>query len=176
MGKTESGRVPSGQALGATPPEPVPVSAHPGNGPSRGFAIKRWCVAVEGYGNAHYELASRGKALAHAWACDAFGHLRFGDFLKIARCWRVHDLPERWGDRITVGGRPAFFIENNRQYVRFAYPGSDHVSNAHPYDVLPVEYRPNTYRDRDSDTRRQAETGTGSVRSAGSATPQGDRP
>lgn len=29
---------------------------------------------------------------------------------------------------------------------------------------------------RDSDTRRQAETGTGSVRSTGSATPEGDRP
>lgn len=116
-----------------------------------GLAIKRWCVAVAGYGSAHYEAASRGKAMAQAWGCDAFGHLRFGDFLKIARSWRDHEVPARWGDPITVCGKSAFFIENNRQYVRFAYPGADHVLTAYPYDVLPVEYRPDTYRDRDSD-------------------------
>ncbi len=118
-----------------------------------GFEIKRWRVEVSGYGTAHYEQPSRGMALSHAWACDAFGHLTFGDFLKIARCRRETDLPARWGDPITVGGKPAFFVENNRQYVRFAYPGSKHVSNAHPYEVLPVEYRPDTYRDYDDDSQ-----------------------
>lgn len=115
------------------------------------FLIKRWCVSVDGYGTGHYEAASRGKALADAWSCDALSHVTFGQFLKMARCSRDHDLPPRWGQPITVGGKPAFFVENNRQYVRFAYPGQLHVMNSHPYDVLPVEYRPDTYRDRDTD-------------------------
>lgn len=119
-----------------------------------GFQIKRWCVDVAGYGSAHFDAPSRGKAMAQAWGCSAFGHLRFGDFLKIARCRRDHDVSARWGDPITVEGKPAFFIENNRRYVRFAYPGGDHVLTAHPYDVLPVEYRPDTYRDRDTDENR----------------------
>lgn len=127
------------------------MTDEPGFDPGRDFLIKRWCVAVVGDGTGHYEATSRGKALADAWRCDAFNDHTFGQFMRIARCWRDHDVPARWGDPITVGGKDAFFVENNRQYVRFAYPGSAHVSNAHPYDVLPVEYRPDTYRDRDSD-------------------------
>ena len=122
-----------------------------------GFIVKRWRVNVVGYGGGCYDAATRGRAMSQAWRCDAFGHLKFGDFLKIARCYRDRDLPARWGDPITVGGRPAFFLENNRQYVWFAYPGWAAPSNAHPYDVLPVEYRPDTYRDRDvQDTPRAA--------------------
>lgn len=129
------------------------------------FLIKRWCVSVDGYGTARYEAGSRGKAMSDAWSCDAFSHVTFGQFMKMARCVRDHDLPPRWGDPIIVGGKPAFFVENNQQYVRFAYPGVAHVSNAHPYDVLPVEYRPDTYRDRDTDaalaTSRSQHEGAG---------------
>jgi len=115
------------------------------------FLIKRWCVSVDGYGTGYYEAASRGKALANAWSCDAFNNVTFGQFMRMARCTREINLPPRWGDRIVVGGKDAFFVENNRQYVRFAYPDQTVVSNAHPYDVMPVEYRPDTYRDRDGD-------------------------
>lgn len=173
------GRAPTGQAL-AVPVEPASSLAASRFDPSRGFLIKRWCVAVDGYGTGRYEAPSRGKAMAAAWNCDAFGHVRFGQFMKMARCWRDYALPARWGDPIIVDGRPAFFVENNRQYVRFAYPGSLIVFNAHPYDVLPVEYRPDTYRDRDSDGSGEADkTGTGltegdSAGMKGIAQPQGD--
>lgn len=119
------------------------------------FLLKRWLVSVtwaSGATTTATELApTRGKALANAWACDAFCGSTFGEFLRFARCRRDTHTPPRYGDPITVDGRPAFFIENNRQYVRFAYPGQSHVMNAHPYDVLPVEYRPDTYRDRDAE-------------------------
>lgn len=141
MSAADVGRVSTGQAL----------VADACDDPSRDFIVKRWKVNVLGYGDAFYEESTRGSAMARAWRCDAFSHLTFGEFLKIARCTRDHALPDRWGDPITVEGRPAFFLENNRQYVRFAYPGRAAPSNAHPYDVLPVEYRPDTYRDRDSD-------------------------
>lgn len=115
-----------------------------------GFSLKRWAITVtwaSGGTTTGYEIApTRGKALARAWACDAFSGSTFGEFLRFARCRRDRHNPPRYGDPITVLGQPAFFIENNRQYVRFAYPDDEHVSSAHPYDVLPVEYRPDTYR------------------------------
>jgi len=151
----------------------APADHHPsGFDPSREFIIKRWCVAVSGYGTGRYDAASRGKAIADAWRCDAFGHLRFGEFLKIVHCWRDHDVPARWGDPIVVGGKPAFFLENNSQYVRFTYPDSAIVSNAHPYDVLPVQYRPDNYRGRDSDGHPEGGDGTAPSRSDDSAGPQ----
>lgn len=117
-----------------------------------GFLLKRWLVSVpwaSGVTTTGVELATtRGKALANAWRCDAFSGSTFGAFLRHARCRRDTTTPPRYGDEITVNGKPAFFIESNRQYVRFCYPGADHVLNAHPYDVLPVSYRPDTYRDR----------------------------
>ena len=122
---------------------------------SPGFMLKRWEISVtwaSGAVSTDEEVApTRGKALARAWACDAFSGTTFGEFLRFARCRRSRYTPPRYGDPITVEGRPAFFIDNNRQYVRFAYPGAEHTMVAHPYDVLPVEYRPDTYRGRDSD-------------------------
>lgn len=112
-----------------------------------GFLIKRYAIEVRGYGTGYFEAASRGKAMAEAWRSPAFNGMLFKDFLKVARCAWQKDLPERFGDPITVLGKPAFFIENNRQYVRFVYPGETSVFNAHPYDVEPAEYRPDTYRE-----------------------------
>lgn len=113
---------------------------------SGGFLIKRFVVSVGEYGSATYEAATRGKALAMAWRSALFEGWTFKDFLRKTHAWRAHDLPERFGDPITVDGRPAFFIEMNRQYVRFVRPYETNVFNAHPYDVEPVEYRPDTYR------------------------------
>lgn len=115
------------------------------------FLMKRWRVSVDGYGTGAYDATSRGKALSDAWRSDAFAHLSFKQFLGVARCQQEVDLPARYGDPITVAGHLGFFIENNRQYVRFAVPGGDGVLCAHPYEVLPVEYRPDTYRDRDAE-------------------------
>ena len=108
--------------------------------------IKAWDVTVTGYGEARYYAASRGKALAAAWRCDAFGNISFRDFLKIASCWKAIFIPEGFGSPITVEGKPAFYIERNCAYVRIAYPGATNVMSAHPYDVLPIEFRPEPYR------------------------------
>jgi hypothetical protein len=118
-----------------------------------GFVIKPFIVSVDGYGQSGYHARSRGKALADAWRSDAFHQLSFKDFLKIARCWMQTPFDPRFGDPITVNGKPAFFVESNRQYVRMAWPGSDHVSNAHPLEVKPIEYRPETYRSEKFDAQ-----------------------
>jgi hypothetical protein len=116
-----------------------------------GLVVKRWLVDVRGYGfgGTPYLAKTRGRALADAWRCGAFDGLTFGEFLRIARCRRDPITPPRFGDPITVSGKPAFFLDSNPQYVQFAWADSDVVLNSHPYDVLPVEYRPWTYRDRD---------------------------
>jgi hypothetical protein len=130
-------------------------------GKTEAFRLKRWAITVtwaSGETTTGHELApTRGKAMARAWACDAFSGSTFGEFLRFARCRRDDYTPPRFGDPITVCGRPAFFVGNNRQYVHFAYPGADHTMVAHPYDVLPVEYRPGTYRrPGDESLNRQA--------------------
>lgn len=118
------------------------------------FLLKRWRVSVEwGSGTtteATVVAVTRSKAIYDAWRSDTFSGTTFRQFLGFVSCRRDPWTPPRWGDRITVLGKPAFFLSNNRQYVRFAYPGSDFAQNAHPYDVLPVDYRPDTYRDRDA--------------------------
>ncbi len=113
-----------------------------------GMKIKAWDVTVSGYGVARYYAASRGKALAAAWRCDAFGRISFKDFLKIASCWKAMFVPEGFGAQITVEGKPAFYIERDRAHVRIAYPDATNVLSAHPYDILPLEFRPEPYRDR----------------------------
>jgi hypothetical protein len=114
-----------------------------------GFLLKRWTVSVTWSSgtitSADIEAPTRGKAMADAWRSDVFNGSTFGEFLRFARARRAPE-PRRFGDEIMVLGKPAFFIENNRQYVRFAWPGNGCVFNAHPYDVEPEEYRPSTYR------------------------------
>lgn len=124
--------------------------------------LKRWEVTVQwSSGKTTSEIivaTTRGKALADAWRSDAFSSTPFGDFLKFARCRRDRYVPHRWGDRITACGRPAFFLGNNRQYVQIAFADteSQFVGNAHPYDVFPIDYRPETYRDRAAEQRAAA--------------------
>jgi hypothetical protein len=110
-----------------------------------GFLLKRWIVAVDGYGEESFTAPTRGAAMANAWRCDAFSSSTFSEFLKFARCRRDQHQPHGYGDEITVCGKPAFFVGANRQYVQIAYPGGQFVLNPHPYDVLPERYRPTTY-------------------------------
>lgn len=117
--------------------------------------LKRWEVSVEWASGAITSnvvvATTRGRAMADTWRSDAFSGSTYAEFLKFARCRRDHGRPHRWGDRITACGRPAFFLGMNSQYVQIAFADADeqYVGNAHPYDVFPVEYRPDTYRDRD---------------------------
>lgn len=100
-----------------------------------GMIVRPWTVTVAGFGHGDYIARSRGKALAKAWQSSAFEGWTFGEFLKRASC-RLNRSPwERFGNRITVAGEPAFLMGANKQYVEFVWPGSDVVMNAHPFDV-----------------------------------------
>lgn len=109
--------------------------------------LKRWEVTVNGYGAGVFVTTTRGKAMADAWRCDAFGTWTFGEFLRRARCVRTPE-PSGFGEPCTFEGKPALCFGHNGQYVSIQLPGRDHLSSAHPYDILPVEFRPHAYRDR----------------------------
>lgn len=130
-----------------------------------GFLMKRWSVSVTwASGSVTTETVvapTRGKAMADSWRCDAFSGSTLAEFLRFTRCRRDTYTPPRWGDPITVEGKPAFFLGNNRQYVQFVYPGGTFALSAHPYDVLPVEYRPDTYRSAGDDRAALEETSHG---------------
>jgi len=102
------------------------------------FLIKRYLVVVDGFDPGHYFAASHGKARRDAWLsythCDS--RCKFGDFLKISRVIRAPNTPGM-GDKITVGGKPAFKVSYDGHYVQFARPGCDRVMNSHPLDVEP---------------------------------------
>lgn len=100
-----------------------------------GMVVRPWTVTVAGYGHGDYMASSRGKALAQAWRSSAFEGWSFGEFLKRATCHLNRAPWERFGERITVAGRPAYLIGANKQYVQFVRPGEDIVFNAHPFDV-----------------------------------------
>lgn len=108
------------------------------------FKLRRFVVSVKGWGEETMLATTRGKALADAWRCDAFGHLSFGEFLKIARC-RLH-----WHQPkptcIRVGDEFVWGLGHNGQYVEFVRPGGDHVLHSHPLNVLPPSYRPRAYQ------------------------------
>lgn len=110
------------------------------------FILKAWDVVVAGYGESQIIASSRGKALSSAWQSDAFSHLSFKEFLGIAKARKSIAPPHGFGAPITVDGEPAFFVDKNRAYVRIARPNGSNVLSAHPYDVLPENYRPARYQ------------------------------
>jgi|GEM_PF-1584479 len=106
--------------------------------------VKPFDVTVTGYSGVECIFArSRGQALAKSWRCDAFGNVSFGAFLKMARAVQG-EAGDRFGEAMTVSGRPAFYISHNRQYIQFVLPDSDVVLNTHPLDVEPPEARRGT--------------------------------
>lgn len=147
MGSDNKGLArPEDRALSPVATEPE-VSALSGDDPSRGFLLKAYRVAVDDFQPYLYYTASRGKALSKAWnSYCGYRAVSFKDFMRIARCWRETPLDSQFGQPITVGGKPAFFVTSNNQYVQFARPGATEYFNAHPYDVEPEHVRPWTYR------------------------------
>jgi hypothetical protein len=112
----------------------------------RDLIIRPYIVSVSGFGELTWFARSRGKALAEAWRsfCSYRDDVGFGDFLKMARCIGVGPKAERFGEEITVGGKSAYWVSCDRQYIQFVRPGSDQILNSHPLDVLPVEARRGT--------------------------------
>lgn len=114
---------------------------------NKDFRIKAWSIAADGFQPYTYYAASRARALRDAWHgyCN-YRQVSFKDWLLMARCSKRDDLPDEFGQAITVGGKPAFFVTSNSQYVQFVRPYAIEVFNAHPYDVEPEHMRPWTYR------------------------------
>jgi hypothetical protein len=113
---------------------------------SGGFILKGWSVKVRDFPESTYYASTRGKALSSAWSDFTSAYeCTFGQFLKIVRCVRRTgaDHP-RLGEPITVGGKPAFWVGCNRQYIQFVYDGDDIILSSHPYDVEPPEARRGT--------------------------------
>lgn len=108
------------------------------------FVLRRFEVEVSGYGSGVYLARTRGKAMADAWRSDAFSHLSFGEFIKVATCRLSRHQPTP--NEITVSGKPALGLGHNGQYVQFVWPGGEVVLNSHPLDVLPEICRPKAYQ------------------------------
>lgn len=109
----------------------------------QGMRVKPWDVTASDYGTSTYYGTSRGKVIAGAWRCDSFMHLSFKGFLRIVRCRRA-EPSDRFGERLTIGGRVARYISHNRQYVQFVWDGEETVLNTHPLDIDQTEARGGT--------------------------------
>jgi hypothetical protein len=143
---------------GRASPKPASGLGRSATIPNADFVLRRYVVSVEGWGESTVLAASRGKAMADSWRSDAFEGYSFGAFLKIARCRLDWWQPKP--KEITVLGKRALYLGHNRQYVQFVYPGAEVVLNAHPYDVLPEDFRPAGYRTAQAiEARRAATTG-----------------
>lgn len=103
------------------------------------FRLRPFVVSVEGFESVQYHAASRQKALADAWNayCGALEPVTFGRFMQMARVAPGTPGP-RFGERITVEGREAFFVGENGRYVQFAYPDAQRYANCHQADVGPA--------------------------------------
>jgi hypothetical protein len=100
------------------------------------LVLRPFELRVQGFSPQIYFAASRGKALRDAWYAysGALGHISFGDFLRVAKAWRVPP-PARFGEAIRIAGQPAFYVSERMQYVSFVRPGSDRIFLSHPADV-----------------------------------------
>lgn len=112
------------------------------------FLIKRWSAQVDGHAEVVIHAASRGKAFAETWRRYTSAYdCSFKRFIQIARVTRNHNTPEHYGDPITVGDEPAFFIGHaGGNSLYFARPDSDRVSITHrldahlPWDTTETDY------------------------------------
>lgn len=109
------------------------------------FLLRPFVVSVEGFSDSQYHATSRARALADAWNsyCGSQDPVPFGRFMQMAKVAAGEPGP-RFGERITVGGRDAFYVGENGHYVQFALPGARCYSNSHPADVTSVTGEPFT--------------------------------
>lgn len=107
------------------------------------LVIKPWTVSFDDA--THVWLArSRGKALVLCWeSYRSYRDISFREFLRTARA-TTGVAHERFGEAIQVGGKPAFLVSLDNQYIQFVRPGSDVILNSHPLDVDPPAARRGT--------------------------------
>lgn len=106
------------------------------------FLLKAYAVTVPGYWPPmNYEGATHGQARAKAFGQyrSAFESTTYRDFMRLrVSVKRLEPLPETFGQRIWVSGRPAYrCLAGPGQYVRFVRPGATQVLSSHPADVDP---------------------------------------
>jgi hypothetical protein len=150
-----SGRVGDGDSAGVAAGVNV-------EGGGVGRKHRLWDVSVEGYGEAIFEATTRGKAIAAAWRCDAFGHVPFKRFLSMARARLRRDPPptdgysyvrERYGmdpkmgerAQLTDGeswrfeGREGVILwggQGRCNHIRILLDGMKEPLNVHPSNVI----------------------------------------
>lgn len=112
-----------------------------------GFVLRAYDVTVRGQSHIYF-AATAARARADAWRdYSECRDVSFGDFLKassIRRAARFDEQGSRYGEAMTVCGKPAFYVSHNSQYIQFVRPGSDVVLHSHPLDVEPPEARRGT--------------------------------
>lgn len=117
------------------------------------YPTRLWDVSVSdffrgGTQSSQVTAPTRGKALAKAWACDAFEGTTFKRFLQHARC-RQAELPAWWCQPIALdsgrGPEQVFYLGLCGSRVRICRANGAE-SMAHPTDIHPEYMRPAAYR------------------------------
>jgi len=109
------------------------------------FRMKRFTVHVNGFSPLDYDAASIGKARSKAWqSYCSYRHVAFKEFLKISRVTKADTLPEGYGRKILISGRPGYWVGHNGQYIRFVRDDQDCVLSSHPLDVTEIPTSPET--------------------------------
>jgi hypothetical protein len=103
-----------------------------------GFLIKRYDVTVSGFPVHAYDAHSPAAARVKAWhSYCSYRHCSFKEFMTISTIRRGED-PEGYGNPILVGGKQAFWVGADAQYVKFVLPGETQTFISHPLDVEEV--------------------------------------
>lgn len=102
-----------------------------------GFLLKQYDVLVNGFDAVTYYAASPAKARVQAWRayCNAYD-CSFKRFIQISTVRKSsRPAPKGFGAKILVGGKPAFRVQHDGQYVHFVRPGETTLMLSHPLDV-----------------------------------------
>ena len=110
--------------------------------------VRPYRVSISGHGFGDGDViriaSSRAKAVYLAFQ-EYREHydVSFAEFIRRARAY-TSSATARFGEAITVSGKPAYYVGHNSQYIRFVYANADVVFNTHPLDVEPPEARRGT--------------------------------
>lgn len=103
-----------------------------------GFVLKRYCVDLEGYGEAMFFARNKNQARMKAFnsLTGAGYQVSFKQFLGIVRSIVQHPMAAGTGRPILVSGEPAHWVERaGGNSVSFVRPDSDKIFISHELDV-----------------------------------------